>query len=668
VITEQQVQSIPLTTSISALTNNQTTNQTPNFTFTATSSFTPTATLPDGVYFQVDGWLNAWNTSSGSNPTFTATLASLPYGFHILYAYAGDGQEGTSNQSSPLTGAIQAYGFLVMPVTVQVTVGTSAAGLSFTVDGTSYNSSQTFTWVVGSSHTLSTTSPQTPVSTEYAFSAWSDSTTTLSDTITVPGSATSYTANFTALTSQTITFANPGTQTVGTPLALSASASSGLTVSFAASGACSVSGTTASFGGAGMCSITASQAGNSTYAPASSVTQTFTVNLQPQTITFANPGAQLAGTSLNLSASASSGLIISFVASGACSVTGSTASFSGAGTCSITASQAGNSTYAAAPSVTQTFTVNAQTQTITFANPGAQLAGTSLTLGATASSGLTVSFSANGACLVSGATASFSGSGSCSITASQAGNSTYAAATPITQTLAVSLQTQTITFAYPGTQTFGTSLTLSATASSGLPISYSASGGCAVSNSAATFTSLALCTITASQAGNSTYAPATAMTQTFPVYLGPQPVNPKPVWGSWYTAEKAQQPKILVAPAPQSTETHTVAAPSPVIATPHLPLLIVPDSAAPAPVEKPASTSPWFVRTSRSPAVAAIPHSTPARQAIAAPHSGAKTLAPAPKPAARLAASRKPTVLKSKTASRIKSKRTPTKPAPNGDR
>jgi hypothetical protein len=81
-------------------------------------------------------------------------------------------------------------------------------------------------------------------------------------------------------TTQTITFDNPGTQTVGPPLTLSATANSGLTVSFtsATPGVCTVSGTMATFGAAGTCTIDAGLAGNSTYAAASPVAQSFTVN------------------------------------------------------------------------------------------------------------------------------------------------------------------------------------------------------------------------------------------------------------------------------------------------------------------------------------------------------------------------------------------------------
>jgi YVTN family beta-propeller protein len=111
VIDEQQVQPIPLTTSITPLASNQTNNPSPSFTFNAQSS---TATTPDAVFFQVDTWQNAWTAATGSNPTYAGTVAYLQPGFHILYAYAADGQEATSTQlGSPLTGAIQAYGFLV---------------------------------------------------------------------------------------------------------------------------------------------------------------------------------------------------------------------------------------------------------------------------------------------------------------------------------------------------------------------------------------------------------------------------------------------------------------------------------------------------------------------------------------------------------------------------
>jgi hypothetical protein len=162
---------------------------------------------------------------------------------------------------------------------------------------------------------------------------------------------------------QTIAFANPGAQTVGTSLTLSATATSGLAVSFTSTTAsiCTVSGTRATFIASGTCTIDANQAGNSIYAAAAMVPQSFTVNGEAQTITFPSIPAQTVGTPLTLSATATSGLAVSFTSAttGICTVSGTTATFIASGTCTIDANQAGNSIYAAATMVPESFTVNA---------------------------------------------------------------------------------------------------------------------------------------------------------------------------------------------------------------------------------------------------------------------------------------------------------------------
>jgi hypothetical protein len=58
-----------------------------------------------------------------------------------------------------------------------------------------------------------------------------------------------------------------------------------------------------------------------------------------------------------LFASASSGLPVSFLASGACTVDGNTVHLTGSGSCTIDADQAGDATYNAAPRLTQTFAI-----------------------------------------------------------------------------------------------------------------------------------------------------------------------------------------------------------------------------------------------------------------------------------------------------------------------
>ena len=93
--------------------------------------------------------------------------------------------------------------------TVQATVGTNPAGLSFSVDGTPYTSAQTLTWDIGTSHTLTTTASQSPASgTQDNFVNWSDGTTTVSDTFTATSGTTSFTANFDT-SYQLTTAANP---------------------------------------------------------------------------------------------------------------------------------------------------------------------------------------------------------------------------------------------------------------------------------------------------------------------------------------------------------------------------------------------------------------------------------------------------------------------------
>jgi hypothetical protein len=79
-------------------------------------------------------------------------------------------------------------------------------------------------------------------------------------------------------------------------------------------------------------------------------------------------------------------------------------------------------------------------QTINFgAIANVNLAATPVTLTATADSGLAVSFASNtpSVCTVSGVTLTLIAAGTCSITASQPGNSSYAAAAPVTQTFTV---------------------------------------------------------------------------------------------------------------------------------------------------------------------------------------------------------------------------------------
>ncbi|MDE2082708.1 MAG: hypothetical protein KGI90_15260 [Burkholderiales bacterium] len=169
-----------------------------------------------------------------------------------------------------------------------------------------------------------------------------------------------------APTAQTITFAGPGNQTLGTaPPLLVATANSGLPVTIASTTAsvCTVSGNTLTLVSAGTCTLDASQAGNATYAAATDVMVSFTVAapLQSQTISFTSPGNQVLGTAPPaLSATASSGLPVTITSKtgSVCTVSGTALTLVANGTCTLAADQAGNATYAAAAQQTVTFTVS----------------------------------------------------------------------------------------------------------------------------------------------------------------------------------------------------------------------------------------------------------------------------------------------------------------------
>ena len=83
------------------------------------------------------------------------------------------------------------------------------------------------------------------------------------------------------LATQTITFASPGNQSIGsTTPAISATSSSGLTVTVVSTttSVCTINGRSLTLVAAGNCSLTATQAGDVNYAAAAPVTQSFTVS------------------------------------------------------------------------------------------------------------------------------------------------------------------------------------------------------------------------------------------------------------------------------------------------------------------------------------------------------------------------------------------------------
>src|SRR6185436_10928548 len=79
-------------------------------------------------------------------------------------------------------------------------------------------------------------------------------------------------------TGQTITFGPLGSKQYGDPpFTVSATASSGLPVTFSASGSCTLASRTVTIGAPGTCTVTANQAGDATFSAAPPLSQPFTI-------------------------------------------------------------------------------------------------------------------------------------------------------------------------------------------------------------------------------------------------------------------------------------------------------------------------------------------------------------------------------------------------------
>jgi hypothetical protein len=253
-----------------------------------------------------------------------------------------------------------------------------------------------------------------------------------------------------------------------------------------------------------------------------------TVNQISQTITFPTiPTPTYGGGPVTLNATASSSLPVSYtVTSGPATVGGNILTIIGAGSVTVQASQAGNANYSAATPVSQTFTVNQASQTIAFTTPAPATAksGDSFTVAATGgASGNPVTFSVGtgSVCTLSGATYTMTAdTGTCSVIANQAGNSNYAAAPQVTETVtAVKKVTKvlpTVTFTgAPSSATYLSTFAVETTQNSGIAPTITSTTGsvCTVSGGIVGMKSgTGTCTVKASWATNDYYL-ATSLTQ-----------------------------------------------------------------------------------------------------------------------------------------------------------
>lgn len=343
---------------------------------------------------------------------------------------------------------------------------------------------------------------------------------------------------------------------VGGTVALTATATSGLAVSFGAGpvGVCTIVGGTVTAVAPGICNITADQGGNANYFAATPQVTTSVTVLKAQTISFAAFTVPLtAGQDVPLTANSdatpagSYPVSFSTTTQDACSVTGNTtAGFLvkglsvGTSNCAVVASQAGDAVYAAAVPVTRQVSVNPGTQTIGAITLSVPLTlGGTATVAATASSSLTVTFSVGPAdvCTLTGAQISGLKLGTCAVVADQPGNASFQAAPTVVQNFTVGKGSQAvgpITLTLSG-GVVSTSLGIGATGTLSAPstVSYPATpsttavvygagpgGVCTVSGTTLTAVAAGTCNVTADRAGDANYQAAPQATAAIMVLKG----------------------------------------------------------------------------------------------------------------------------------------------------
>ena len=241
------------------------------------------------------------------------------------------------------------------------------------------------------------------------------------------------------------------------------------------------------------------------------------------TVTFGN------GTANGSFSSSTCTLTSPTATSRSCSVT-YTPNAVGTGTHAIGASYGGDSAHNTSSGSTN-LTVAKADQTITFAAPSGVMYGDAdVDPGATASSGLAVSYSSSTTsnCTIVSGKIHIVGAGTCTVTASQAGNDNYNAAPSVERSFAIAKADQTITFVAPsGKNYLSADFDPGATASSGLAVSYSSSttGNCTIVSGKIHIVGAGTCTVTASQAGNDNYNAAPSVERSFAIAKADQTIT-----------------------------------------------------------------------------------------------------------------------------------------------
>ncbi|WP_198134517.1 fibronectin type III domain-containing protein [Geotalea uraniireducens] len=442
--------------------------------FTYKASQTITFNSPGAQNFGTTPTLTAI-ASSGLTPTFTSSttgVCTITSGGALTFATTGTctinaGQAGDSTYLAALP-VSQSFSVAAVvpgaPTIGTATAGDTQASVTFTAPASNGGASITGYTATSNPGGVTGTCASSPCTVTGLTNGTAYTFTVTATNSAGTGSASAASNSVTPAAAQTITFNNPGAQNFGIAPTLTATASSGLMVSFTSSttGVCTVTaGGALTFVTAGTCTINADQAGNGSFTAAPMVTRSFAVNAvvpgaptigtatagdTQASITFSAPASNGGASITSYTATSNPGGLTGTCASSPCTVTGLTNGTAYTFTVTATNSAGTGSASAASNSVTP-----AAAQTITFNNPGAQNFGTSPTLTATATSSLTVTFtsSTTGVCTVTaGGALTFVTTGTCTINADQAGNGSFLAATTVSRSF-------TVIAVVPGAPTIG---------------------------------------------------------------------------------------------------------------------------------------------------------------------------------------------------------------------
>jgi hypothetical protein len=413
------------------------------------------------------GTQTATFTVAGQAPTITFTVPNHTYGDAPFSVSA------TSNSSGAITYSVVSGPATISGSTVTLTgAGTVVLQASQVASGNYASGTQAATFTVAgqtptitfavTNHTYDdapfTVSATSNSSGAITYSVVSGPATVSGSTVTLTGAGTivlqasqaaagayttgTQTASFpVAGATPTITFSVPNRTYGDAPFTVTATSnSSGVLTYSVLSGPATISSSTVTLTGAGTVLLQASQAAAGSYIAGTQIAS-FTVSAgNLPTITFSVPNHAYGDAPFTVSATSNStGAITYSVASGPATMSGSTATLTGAGTVVLQASQAAAGSYTSGTQ-TATFAVATESQTITFAAPASPVnyGVAPLSLSASSTSGLTAAFSVlSGPASVSGSTLTVTGAGTVVVAANQSGNSNYAAAAQMTQSITV---------------------------------------------------------------------------------------------------------------------------------------------------------------------------------------------------------------------------------------